>query len=122
MSDPKGTIRATGGRERMPDEVVAAEITQDGYLRLPPEVCAAHFRADRCVGIRHDSEYVLLPATVYAQNGMIMKQRNPAGQRSVLIREVWGDDHPVGAVQARWQPTRRRLVITGGVASPQEAS
>lgn len=114
MAEQFRTTGHAGKTQGQSDETVRATLTEDGYLRLPPEFCAAHFPADRCAGLRKDSTFILMPATTYAQNGIIMKQRNLAGERSTLIREVWGDDHPVGEVTAVWQNTRRRLVIDGG--------
>lgn len=92
--------------------VVAVEVTADGYLRLPPEFCRNHFPYDRCVGLRLDeATFVAMPVTTTTPNALIMKQRSLAGERSVLIREVWGDDHPVGIIDATWLAGRRRLVL-----------
>lgn len=93
------------------DEQVTALITADGYLRLPGPFCRDHFPSDRCAALRRGGTFMLMPATVYAPAALIMKQRTAAGERSTLIREVWGDDHPVGEVTAIWQPARRRLII-----------
>lgn len=90
---------------------VEVELTADGYLRLPGEFCREHFPEDRAAGLRKADRLVLMPATIYAQNGMIIKQRNLAGERSVLVREVWGDDLPIGPVTASWLPRRRQFVI-----------
>lgn len=99
------------------------ELTSDGYLRLPADLCLAHFPHDRCAGLRQDDgTFVLLPVTPIAPNAMIMKQRTLAGERSVLIREVWGDDHPVGILEAAWLSSRRRLVLSAlsaTVGAPQ---
>ncbi len=104
------------------DQTGTVEITLDGYVRIPPELSVPNFPNDRCAGLRKGAEYVLIPATVYAQNALIMKQRTPAGQRSVLIREVWGDDYPVGEFPAMWQAKRRRLLISTSAASPAAGS
>lgn len=89
------------------------EFTADGYLRLPAEFALAHFPQDRCAGLRQDDgAYVLLPVTPIAPNALIMKQRTLAGERSVLIREIWGDDHPVGSIEGVWSGARRRLVLS----------
>lgn len=96
----------------MADEVVNVEITSDGYLRLPGEFCVKNFPHDRCIGTSKDGDYILWPSTMYADASVIMKQRNVAGDRSTLIREMWSDDYPVGHFDALWQPSRKRLVIT----------
>ncbi|MHB1172358.1 MAG: hypothetical protein ACYCZY_07645 [Lacisediminihabitans sp.] len=91
---------------------VVVEITADGYLRLPAEFCHEHFPQDRCAGLRQDeSTFVVMPVSAIAPNALIMKQRNLAGQRSVLIREVCGDDYPVGQIEAIWLSGRRRLIL-----------
>ncbi len=108
---------AERSRLRADDVVATVEITPDGYLRVPVELAVPNFPNDRCAGLRTDDMLALLPATVYAPNALIMKQRTLAGERSVLIREVWGDDHPVGTFVARWQAARRRLVIEHGAPS-----
>ena len=104
-------------RSRRNDDTARAEITADGYLRLPGAFAQQYFPADRCAGLVTGGRYVLMPASVHAPNGMIIKQRNLAGDRSVLVREVWGDDHPVGPVTVIWQAARRRLVLEGAATS-----
>lgn len=111
--------QSAGVRPARVDEAVVAEFTEDGYLRLPGDFSQQHFPADRCVGIVKAGQYVLMPASVHAPNGLIMKQRNLAGERSTLVREVWGDDHPVGQVLATWQAGSRRLVIDGAPATSE---
>ncbi len=114
------SARPTGRRIPAVDEQIAVQITADGYLRLPPAFCAAHFPHDRCTGLRQGTTFILMPSTVYAWNGIIMKQRTLAGERSTLIREVWGDDHPVGEFTAMWRHTRRRLVVDDSRHSDSE--
>ena len=90
---------------------VEIEITEDGYLRLPGEFTLTSFPQDRCAGLRQEDEFILMPVSPIAPNALIMKQRSLAGERSVLIREVCGDDYPVGRLEATWLSGRRRLVI-----------
>ena len=96
----------------MADESVPVEVTADGYLRLPGEFSAKYFPHDRCIGAHKDGEYILWPSTIYADASVIMKQRNVAGDRSTLIREMWTDDYPVGHFDALWQSSRKRLVLS----------
>lgn len=101
-------------------EPVTVELTADGYLRLPAEFSLTHFPHDRCAGLRaDDGSFVLLPVTPIAPNALIMKQRNLAGERSVLIREVWSDEHPVGTLSASWLASRRRLVLSA-LSAPEQ--
>ena len=93
-------------------ESVTVEITADGYLRLPVDLARAHFPEDRCAGLRQDeATFILMPVSPIAPNALILKQRTLSGERSVLIREVCGDDYPVGRIEAQWLGGRRRLVV-----------
>ena len=117
-----GTEPGTGQVPAPVVDTVEVEVTADGYLRLPAEFSAAHFPQDRCAGLRQDATtFVLLPVTPIAPNALIMKQRSLAGERSVLIREVWGDDYPVGRCDAKWIGSRRRLVLSALVGAEGES-
>lgn len=102
------------------DEAIEVEVTADGYLRLPADFASAHFEHDRCIGVAKAGEFILWPATVYADSAIMMKQRNLQGDRSTLIREIWGDGYPIGTFTAQWQAARRRLVLTDPTAKDQQ--
>jgi len=108
-----GEIIRTGGSKAKKggDQRINVEITADGYLRIPADFSAEHFSYDKCIGSVADGSYVLWPATNYTDAAILMKQRNVAGDRSVLIREIWGDQYPIGNFTALWQASRRRLVV-----------
>ena len=43
--------------------------------------------------------------------GLLLKQRNPAGDRSVLVRETLGDRIPIGRRSAHWDDEQAALRI-----------
>ena len=56
--------------------------------------------------IRH----LISPLAVF--NGdVLLAERNPAGDRAVLVREVLGDDIAAGVLQARWDDGDKALRI-----------
>lgn len=116
-----GEIIRTGGKKSAPsvDRIVDVEVTSDGYLRLPAEFSQQYFSYDKCIGTIAEGEFVLWPATNYTDAAILMKQRNVAGDRSVLIREIWGDEYPVGNFAAQWQASRKRLVLNPSSTSEE---
>ncbi len=94
-------------------EPVTVEFTPEGHLRLPAAFARAHFPEDRLAALRTpDGAIVVMPVGAAASGGLMLKQRNVAGDRSVLLREALADDYPVGWVDAAWSRKRRRLTIT----------
>lgn len=95
-----------------PDPTV--ELTADGSLRLSARLAASRFPADAAVALRRDGELWLLPLTGPRSGGLLLKQRNLAGDRSVLVREVLADRVPVGVRPAVWDADRGALRIPLG--------
>lgn len=85
--------------------------TDTGYLVLDAELAAAHFAGLGLVAMRRDRELWLLPTRGAAGGGLILKQRNPRGDRAVLMTEVLGGDVPVGAHAAFWDPAQGALRV-----------
>lgn len=80
-------------REFYPSEAAApvVEITDAGYLHLPADLAAEHIPSD-AVGVRRDGDaIILLPLASAAHGGRILKQRNVAGDRSVLLIDLLPD-------------------------------
>lgn len=105
----------TVGERAVDDDIesVTVEFTPEGHLRLPAAFAQAHFPEDRIAALRTpEGQIVVMPVGVAASGGLMLKQRNVAGDRSVLLREALADDYPVGAVDAQWSQKRRRLTIT----------
>lgn len=78
------------------------EITSDGYLRLTQAVAGLFFPGDTLIGLRKDDDLLLLPTRGSAGGGLILKQRNPDGDRSVLITETLDFEPPAGRYMATW--------------------
>ncbi|WP_432989628.1 hydrogenase maturation protease [Dactylosporangium sp. CA-233914] len=98
------------------DELVV-EFTDDGYLRLDAGSAARHFPADAAVVLDKDDEVWLVPLRATDNGGLLLKRRNPAGDRSVLVREALRDDVPVGSRPARWDSGQGVLRIRRSVTS-----
>lgn len=88
-----------------PDEAVAeatVDLRADGYLLVPRSLAAARFPNDVLFATRRSGELWLLPARGPAGGGFILKQRNPAGDRAVLLREAVPEGTPPGPRPAVW--------------------
>ncbi len=108
-------------RPRAADEF-EVEITEDGYLRLSADFAAARFPSDAVTVMVRDECLWLIPLRGPRSGGLLLKQRNPAGDRSVLITEVLRDqvDGPVakpclsGSRRAFWDDDKSALRIPLG--------
>ncbi len=87
------------------------EFTEDGYLRLGAALAAAHFPAHVAVGAVRDDQLWLLPLRGPRSGGLLLKQRNAAGDRALLIRELLDDEIPTGLRQAFWDESQCALRI-----------
>ncbi|RDH78326.1 peptidase M52 [Mycolicibacterium moriokaense] len=96
-----------------PDDL-RVEFTDDGYLRLSSALAAAHFPAHVAVGAVRDGQLWLLPLRGPRNGGLLLKQRNAAGDRALLVRELLDDEIPVGSRQACWDSEQGALRIPLG--------
>jgi hypothetical protein len=87
------------------------EITPDGYLRLPGALAERYFPAGVCVATVADGDLVLLPLRSAANGGLVLKQRNVAGDRSLLISEVLAFQPPAGRFRVTWDHGRGALIV-----------
>lgn len=78
------------------------EVTGTGYLVLDAEVARSYFPHDTLLVMLRGRELWLLPTRGAAGGGLLLKQRNTHGDRSVLVREALGDELPVGRLPAFW--------------------
>ena len=92
-------------------EQLTVEFTEDGYLRLCAALAAAHFPAHVAVGAVRDGQLLLLPLRGPRSGGLLLKQRNAAGDRALLIRELLDDQIPTGLRQAFWDDDQGALRI-----------
>ena len=75
-------------QEGMAQDRCEVEITSDGHLRFDRDVARRFFPEDVLVPLWRDDAFLLLPVRGSAAGGLILKQRNPRGDRSVLIAEA----------------------------------
>ncbi len=82
------------------------ELTAQGYLHLPAPVAQRYFPADLLVALPHTDEIWLAPLRGPAAGGLLLKQRNARGDRSVLIWEMLPPNTPPGPRRAIWDEER----------------
>lgn len=90
---------------------ITVEFTFDGYLRLDAALAASRFPSDAVVAMVRDGDLWLVPLRGPRSGGLLLKQRNTAGDRSLLIREVTADRAISGVVRAFWDDERKSLRI-----------
>jgi hypothetical protein len=99
--------------------VSAREVTlsDGGYLILPATLAREHFPHDTLLALLRGTELWLLPTRGAGGGGLLLKQRNPQGDRSVLVREVLADRPVAGCLPAFWDAAQGALrVALVGVA------
>ncbi len=77
-------------------------VSETGYLHLPAELAARHFPGDVLVALLRDGELWLLPLRGPSAGGLLMKQRNLRGDRSVLMNELLPPATAPGQRAASW--------------------
>lgn len=87
------------------------EFTADGYLRLDARLAAHRFPSDAAVALPRAGQLWLLPLRGPQSGGLLLKQRNVVGDRSVLVREVLADRITVGVCRAAWDGEQGALRI-----------
>lgn len=87
------------------------ELTADGYVRIPASIAERYFPQGVVVALRKARELWLLPTQGPAVGGLLLKQRNAAGERSVLVREAIGENVVPGRRSARWDEQHGALRI-----------
>ena len=90
---------------------VSVEITAEGYLRMDAALAAGRFPSDAVAAVPRDGELWLYPLRGPSSGGLLLKQRNPAGDRAVLIHELLADGFPVGVHAAFWDDEHKALRI-----------
>ncbi len=87
------------------------EFTADGYLRLDAALAAARFPSDAVTAVMRDGTFWLIPLRGPRSGGLLLKQRNPAGDRSVLVSELLRETSLQGVFQAFWDDDHAALRI-----------
>lgn len=88
------------------------DLTPAGYLHLPADLAARHFPRDVLVAIVREGELWLLPLRGPAAGGLLLKQRNLQGDRSVLVNELLPQGTAPGPRAASWDDQRGALRVT----------
>ncbi|HRV91824.1 MAG TPA: hydrogenase maturation protease [Anaerolineae bacterium] len=87
------------------------KLTDQGYLQLSADVARRYFPEDVLVVLIKTPELWLLPLRGASAGGLLLKQRNLKGDRSVLIWEQLPDGTPAGSYPAFWDDSRGALRI-----------
>jgi hydrogenase maturation protease len=92
------------------------EVTEGGYLRVTAALSEEFFPGGACgLALDRDSgdslQLLLVPLQSTANGGQLLKVRNSAGDRVLLVRETLSDDLPVGEHRTEWDGDRGVLVV-----------
>lgn len=90
------------------------ELANNGYLILPHDAAAQFFPEDACVALWREPELWLMPLNGTNSGGLLLKQRNAAGDRSVLVHESLPAPCPTGVFEAFWDAENGALRIAMG--------
>jgi hypothetical protein len=90
------------------------ELANNGYLILPADVATAYFPEDACVALWRQPELWLMPLRAQNSGGLLMKQRNARGDRSVLVHESLPTPCPTGVFTAFWDSENHAVRIAIG--------
>jgi hydrogenase maturation protease len=93
---------ATDSEHKLGPNEVHLDFDGDGYLRIGQAIAARFFPADVLVPLWRDGRLLLLPTRGAAAGGLLLKQRNAAGDRCVLLSELFQFQMPVGRFVATW--------------------
>jgi len=91
--------------------LIEVEFTWDGNLRISAEIATKYFPENVLVPMSKEKELWLLPIRGAAAGGLLLKQRNLHGDRSVVIWEALPEDRPVGIRTAIWDENNGALRI-----------
>lgn len=107
-------LRPAGRRE------VSVEFTADGYLRIDAELAAARFPSDAVAAVLRDGTFWLIPLRGPRSGGLLLKQRNPAGDRSVLVGELLRETPLRGVFRAFWDDEQSALRVPVSASEERE--
>jgi len=90
---------------------VEIELTETGYLRIARETANTYFPADSLIADCRADELWLVPLVGPESGGLLLKQRNAAGDRSTLIWQALPSNAPTGVRPATWDPDHAALRV-----------
>ena len=89
-------------------------------MRISREDAEHFFPDDVLVCLWRDDSLVLLPTRGAAAGGLMLKQRNANGDRSVLISEVFAFQIPAGSFDAAWDDAIGGLRVNLGKSTANQ--
>ena len=98
------------------------DLSGDGYMRLSRADAEAFFPEDTLLALWRDGSLMLLPTRGAAAGGLMLKQRNPGGDRSLLVSEVFEFEIPAGRYTAIWDDSIGGLRVNLPAADEASAS
>jgi hydrogenase maturation protease len=90
---------------------VRVELTAAGNLIVPAAFAAQRFACPNVMAQVRGRELIVSPLAENAVGGFMLKQRNLAGDRAVLVKERLPDDAAVGVRTAVWDECERVLRV-----------
>lgn len=90
------------------------ELTEHGYLHLPAAIARRYFPEDVLVVLPKPPELWLLPLRGASAGGLLLKQYNLQGDRSVLIWEQLPPQTAPGSYPAFWDEAHGALRVALG--------
>jgi hypothetical protein len=95
-----------------PADVADVRFTQRGYLIIDAATARSCFPTDAVIAVPRGRELWVLPVSNRAAGGLLLKQRNMHGDRSVLVWHVLPDETAFDGVRpARWDAANAALRI-----------
>ncbi len=92
------------------------EFTDQGSLRLDAETARLYFPSDTLVALVRGPELWLLPVRGAAAGGLLLKQRNLRGDRSVVLHGLFEREFPAGRHEAFWDAGHGALRVAFAAA------
>jgi len=87
------------------------ELTTSGYLYLSADLARTRFPHDAVLATLDGQDLLLWPTSGSSAGGLLLKQRNAIGDRSVLISEILPPDTTSGNKDAFWDERRFTLCV-----------
>ncbi len=87
------------------------DVTDQGYLHIDAAFARRRFPNDLLVPLKKGPELWLMPTRGAGAGGLLLKQRNARGDRSVLIWEFLPENFPAGRYAAIWDAERGALRV-----------
>ncbi|MCI9888440.1 hydrogenase maturation protease [Micrococcales bacterium 31B] len=87
------------------------ELTDDGYVRIPATLAERWFPGGTAIPQRDGAHLLLVPLHNSASGGTMLKIRNSAGDRSILVLGQLPEPFAPGVKTVAWEPTLHALLV-----------